>query len=660
MSIVKARLGMLPAVGVVIAGLLLVVASAAQGAREVGSFSLTGGSFDGVAVEQSSQDVFASDGRAHIIEKRSPGGSQLLTEFGGEETPAGKFGPLLGGVAIDESSSSSKGDVYIADGLGTGSEGLVYKFKPKAGRPDEYEYVCQLTGPGGGCTKEGGIPTTTFAFSVSVAVDSEGNAYVVSATKGVVYEFDSEGNYLGELVGENIIAPIAVAAGKEHMVYVTNAGGDTVKLTVNASHEVASETVLDPHKTGGVAVDPTTGNVYITDAEGGWHVVVYNPSGGVIEEFAKNGELSEASSIAYSAQDARTYVVEANKRVVVFAEPPVVEVGVASNVSSSGATLHGTVNPEGPSAEWYFEYGESTSYGSSTTPGNLTSTGEVSTVIEGLKPGTVYHYRLVAANSRGAGKSSDGAFVTQAVVGGLPASGVTQFSATLNGTIDPGVLPVSYHFAYGTTSAYESIAPIPDLYTPPGAAENVSQVIAGLKPGTTYHYALVIADVAGTITAPDQTFTTPGVPPPAASTASPSEISRSSAVLSGTVDPMGWDTTYRFQYGTSTAYDSSWPTVDVDMGALTGNQPVVIILENLQPGTTYHYRLVATNPGGVSYGTDQTFTTGSYPVSIVQTAPIGAPIGITPTKTSKPKSKPKSKTHKHPKTKHKKSKTKKR
>jgi hypothetical protein len=638
------------------ASLVLASSAAASGLREVGSFSLPSPGYNGVGVEQASQDVFVVDRTVGVVYKRSPGGEILLGEFGAGETPAKEFGQFLSGVAVDESSGSSKGDVYVADGLEAGG-GVVDKFKPKTGKPDEYEYVCQLTGPGGGCVKEGGEPTSHFSLSIGVSVDSEGTVYVACFGSKAVYEFDSEGNYLGELVGEGIGKPAGVAAGPGHTLYVTKLFGNTVKVTVNASHEIASESVLDPHQTSGAAVDPGTGSVYVTDAEGGWHVVVYDSSGNEIEEFADKGELGETSGIAYSAQDARVYVIDKEReRVVVFAESPVAEIGTVSGVGSSVATLTGTVSPEGPSAEWYFQYGETTSYGLTTAPGEVTGTGEVSTTVEGLKPGATYHYRLVAANSRGPGHSADGTFRTPAGIEDLPASNVSQFSAVMGATIDPGMYPTSYHFEYGTSSAYGSAVPIPDLFVAPGDVGKVSQIITGLRPGTTYHYALVAADVAGTVTGGDETFTTPSVPSPVASTGLTAEVTRSTAVVGGLVDPMGWDTTYRFEYGTSTAYGSSWPTVDVDMGALNGAQPVLITLENLQPGTTYHYRLVATNAGGTSYGTDQAFTTGEYPVSAIQIAPVGSPLGFAPAKTSKPK--PKVKPHTKRKTGHKKHKSK--
>lgn len=55
---------------------------------------------------------------------------------------------------------------------------------------------------------------------------------------------------------------------------------------------------------------------------------------------------------------------------------------------------------------------------------------------------------------------------------------------------------------------------------------------------------------------------------------------------------------------------------------MNGPQAVVVTLANLAPGITYHYRLLATGPGGTVYGTDHTFTTGEYPPSVVQEPPV--------------------------------------
>ncbi len=57
-------------------------------------------------------------------------------------------------------------------------------------------------------------------------------------------------------------------------------------------------------------------------------------------------------------------------------------------------------------------------------------------------------------------------------------------------------------------------------------------------------------------------------------------------------------------------------------GDFSGAQPVSIYLQNLLPETTYHYRLLATDAAGTAYGTDETLTTGSYPVSAIRETPV--------------------------------------
>jgi hypothetical protein len=211
------------------------------------------------------------------------------------------------------------------------------------------------------------------------------------------------------------------------------------------------------------------------------------------------------------------------------------------------------------------------------------------------------------------------------------ASAVGALEATLSGTINPEGIPVSYHFVYGTSSAYGSVIPTPDAYVALNEEDDqvAPQTVTGLQPGTTYHFALVATSSDGVLTGPDETFTTPSIPAPALDTGSASEVTVNAALLGGSIDPQGSQTTYQFQYGTSTSYGADWPTIPVALGAFTGAQPIVSYLQNLLPGTTYHYRLVASNPGGSSYGADETFTTGAYPPSVVQESPqLKTPIGI--------------------------------
>jgi hypothetical protein len=82
-------------------------------------------------------------------------------------------------------------------------------------------------------------------------------------------------------------------------------------------------------------------------------------------------------------------------------------------------------------------------------------------------------------------------------------------------------------------------------------------------------------------------------------------------VLTGSVRSRGADTHYDFEYGTTTAYGAS--TGSADNGSDDNVQAVNATLGGLVPSTTYHYRLVASNASGISYGSDQTFTTGPTP-----------------------------------------------
>jgi hypothetical protein len=110
---------------------------------------------------------------------------------------------------------------------------------------------------------------------------------------------------------------------------------------------------------------------------------------------------------------------------------------------------------------------------------------------------------------------------------------------------------------------------------------------------------------------------------PGVSTGVASSVTFSSAILSGSVNPNGQITNYVFQYGTTTGYGGQTPL------APAGNGTISIRLTQgvagLQPGTTYHYRIVAVSSGVTSNGKDRTFKTASIPLS-VQIAGVPNPV----------------------------------
>ncbi len=297
------------------------------------------------------------------------------------------------------------------------------------------------------------------------------------------------------------------------------------------------------------------------------------------------------------------------------ATPPSASTGPVTAVGSTSATLTGSVNPNGTSTNWYFEYGTSTSYGtktSSKSAGSGTGSGGVSADITGLAAGTSYHYRLVATSSAGTTRGVDGIFATSpapvATTGA--ASAVTLTSATVAGTVDPNGHATNWYFEYGTSTSYGSKTPAKSAGggTAPVA---VSAGLTGLTGGRTYHYRLVVTSDAGTGRGADSTFSTTGAPTP--TTGSTTSISLTSAKLNGTLVPNGLATTWYFEYGTSTSYGTK--TSVKSAGSGTSKSNVSASLSGLKAGTTYHYRLVAANSAGTTSGHDRTFSTAGAPAA---------------------------------------------
>lgn len=94
---------------------------------------------------------------------------------------------------------------------------------------------------------------------------------------------------------------------------------------------------------------------------------------------------------------------------------PYASTDVASGVSRTGATVSGSVLPEGQSATYRFDYGTTANYGSSTgtaSAGSGTVPAAESATLSGLRPSTTYHYRIQGTNATGTGYGADRTFTT--------------------------------------------------------------------------------------------------------------------------------------------------------------------------------------------------------------------------------------------------------
>jgi Galactose oxidase, central domain/Kelch motif len=292
--------------------------------------------------------------------------------------------------------------------------------------------------------------------------------------------------------------------------------------------------------------------------------------------------------------------------------PPVVTSNPPTYISSCSATLNGSLDPHELTTNVHFQYGTTTSYGSTTAA--QTQTGctyrNISANISGLAASTTYHFRIVATNSAGTTYGADRIFTTLSATGPPvvitnPASLIASFSATLNGLITPRGLTTTVYFQYGTTTSYGSTT---TAQTQTGCTyRSITANISGLSASTTYHFRIVAANSAGTTYGNDRTFTTlTATGPPVVTTNPATNVTSSSATLNGSLNPHGLTTSVSFQYGTTTSYGHTTP-----IQSQTGNtfRNISANINGLTTHTTYHFRIVATNSGGTTNGSDRTFTT---------------------------------------------------
>ena len=99
---------------------------------------------------------------------------------------------------------------------------------------------------------------------------------------------------------------------------------------------------------------------------------------------------------------------------------------------------------------------------------------------------------------------------------------------------------------------------------------------------------------------------------PEISNESSSNVTSNSATLSAEINPGLGDTIYLFEYGTSSSYGQA-TVPSASIGSDEVPHAVTNEITELTPGVTYHFRVVATNFGGTSYGSDQTFNTPGPP-----------------------------------------------
>ncbi len=475
-------------------------------------------------------------------------------------TPSGPFSEGVCGVTVDPKSQ----DIFVVDP----GHNAIDIFNSAGAYKSE---ISGLSLPEG---------TTFEEYSCSVALnDTTGDVFV--AGPGVVYVFNSLGGYVSTMTGAN--TPGKSFGGGFVHVAVDEASGD---LYVSDSTDgvvdrfnsegVYKSQVENVGEAGPLAVD-SQGDIYVASKAS--FVDEFNSSGGRVGQFngTPSGPFGNVTGIAVDGEH-DVYISDSG-----------VERHAVDEFASSGAFLSQTT-------------GSDTPHRSLSEPAGVAANAV----------GDVYVADRTRYAAPGNASVVDvfGPAVTLPDVSTGQASGLTATAATLSGEVNPNGVPVTSCFLeYGVSSSYGhsvSCASNPGEGTEPVP---VTASVTGLQQLTVYHYRLV----AGNANSPelqrgeDRTFETYGHPMIDGESAA--AVASGNATFQAQIDPHGYDTTYHFEYGPSTLYGTSVPVPDADIGAGTSDVAVTAYVQNLQPGTRYHFRVVASNSLGTVEGSDKTFTT---------------------------------------------------
>jgi hypothetical protein len=196
---------------------------------------------------------------------------------------------------------------------------------------------------------------------------------------------------------------------------------------------------------------------------------------------------------------------------------PAVLTGEAEAARHGGMRLSGIVRPNGSSTSFYFQWGEGQSYAATRVMGPVESSAEVAVEIpeRELRPGTTYHYRLVATSSLGTTMGAQRSFVTPQTPRPSVTTGRSRWvdttAVTLTGVVDPANEPIAWYFEYGPTTAY-GMTTRGGVLDGAQAKVATSEPIEGLLPGATFHYRLVGRRGTMLVHGEDAIFITPHTP----------------------------------------------------------------------------------------------------------------------------------------------------
>jgi hypothetical protein len=439
-----------------------------------------------------------------------------------------------------------------------------------------------------------------------VAVDANGTIFGVNQNNPVIRIYGPDpvegGTFQSEFTPEGPGGPRNIAIDRgDGSLYVDGEmsyGGSVVRRYLSDGAPTPTYT-LDPSfevpLAQGIAVDPTTHDLLVAD-----------PSAEAVRRYDTTGTLVETiptPSIAptwiLAAPDGSFYVAPAVGPDVTHFSAAGTQLGAIAGVGAiHGLTLDSAdsaiVALVGPTLKTY------------STAGTLLSEspakdGGVSLAFD---PGT----DLLYEHGRGNGIRVYSA-VTVPAVEPPTFSSIGHHTVHLSTEVDPGAGPPAestMHFEYSEDGGTTWIStPQQEVL----AAGTFEADLAGLKPNQAYLVRAVAKNSEASKTTGSVPFSTPEIAPEVI-TGNPTDVAETSAVLNGAINAGGLQTTFHFEYGLTSAYGSRAPVaIEATAGDSRLNRAYSRTISGLTPGTTYHFRIVATNSLGTTEGADRTFTT---------------------------------------------------
>jgi phosphodiesterase/alkaline phosphatase D-like protein len=299
---------------------------------------------------------------------------------------------------------------------------------------------------------------------------------------------------------------------------------------------------------------------------------------------------------------------------------PLVATGNASSLTSSSATLNGSLANMGAastvnvSLQWGTTQGGP--YPNSTTPQPMTLAGPFSAGLNSLAAKTTYYFRAKAdGGASGIAYGAENSFTTEVVQPTVETNGATGIagdSAVLNGNLIAigTAATVGVSFCYGLNPGDLNYTAWQTLIAPGSFQANLT----GLTPDTLYYFRAVAQGDGSAVNGAELTFRTSRIPPTVTTNGVTTPVGITTARLNGTLTSLGSSNSdnVSFQWGTTPGMYSAETTPQ----SMSTTGDFLADLGGLTPATTYYYRAKA-NGGiaGIGYGDEHSFTTSYQPPS---------------------------------------------